>query len=460
MATIRTAIIYVFSGTGNTRLAADSVQRYLLMNQIHAHVYSVRCGRDGSYTNPPDPNNYDICGFAYPVHAGNTPKFMLKFVKSLPPVTGRKLGMPAFIFSTAGSYSPLTRSASSSLASALRSKGMMPGIDMRMIMPYNIGVRITEMEAKYMRIHTEKMARVLAYMIKNRQFETLHFNPFVTAAASFGKIQRAAAARNGRKFTVEEDKCIGCGICEKRCPSSNIIIKDGIPAFEGRCTMCMGCVTYCPYMAIHPGMMDRYKINLMWDYDSLAYDESISDNALKDKNCKVIQKYLNYYKETTALYNEIFRDEVSGRKNKRQNLGRAASASRVHKIFSGEIPADMSERNIPRPVAEHTVTAQTDSAAATERRRGADISATVRLGSAGLRGANAAGTGNISNTGRIANTGRLTTADAAKVTKVSEVTLEERIAQTTRISLEELKRLAAQQLGEQDEFIESLFNGD
>lgn len=47
-----------------------------------------------------------------------------------------------------------------------------------------------------------------------------------------------------------DDKCIGCGICEKVCPYKNIVLKKGRPEFQHRCEHCVACINWCPREAI------------------------------------------------------------------------------------------------------------------------------------------------------------------------------------------------------------------
>lgn len=65
-----------------------------------------------------------------------------------------------------------------------------------------------------------------------------------------------------KKFTVS-DECIGCGICEKQCVLNNIKLVDKKPTWNGNCTHCMACISYCPKEAIeygeHSKGLVRYK---------------------------------------------------------------------------------------------------------------------------------------------------------------------------------------------------------
>ena len=50
-------------------------------------------------------------------------------------------------------------------------------------------------------------------------------------------------------FWISE-KCIGCGLCEISCPLNNIKLIDGKPIYGNECTHCMACICGCPTVAI------------------------------------------------------------------------------------------------------------------------------------------------------------------------------------------------------------------
>ena len=88
------AVIYCFSGTGNTRIVAEMIRSELNQLQISTDLYDIRF----PFGNIPDPNAYEYVGFGYPIHAFNTPKFVLDFIDRLPNVDR----IPVFIFKTSG----------------------------------------------------------------------------------------------------------------------------------------------------------------------------------------------------------------------------------------------------------------------------------------------------------------------------------------------------------------------
>ena len=59
--------------------------------------------------------------------------------------------------------------------------------------------------------------------------------------------------RKTSRFTVE-GTCIGCGLCEKKCPVRAIKMKDGKPVWvKDKCVMCLGCLHRCPKFSIQCG---------------------------------------------------------------------------------------------------------------------------------------------------------------------------------------------------------------
>lgn len=50
-------------------------------------------------------------------------------------------------------------------------------------------------------------------------------------------------------FTVS-DACVSCGKCARRCPLNNIDMVNRKPVWKGHCTHCMACICSCPAEAI------------------------------------------------------------------------------------------------------------------------------------------------------------------------------------------------------------------
>ena len=54
-------------------------------------------------------------------------------------------------------------------------------------------------------------------------------------------------------FSCDTEKCTSCGLCERICPTRNIVRPEGHPVWQHRCVECLGCLHCCPAEAIDYG---------------------------------------------------------------------------------------------------------------------------------------------------------------------------------------------------------------
>ena len=60
--------------------------------------------------------------------------------------------------------------------------------------------------------------------------------------------------RRTKYLFVDQNLCVGCGLCEKKCPVNAIKIENGHPVWIcEECEMCLGCLHRCPKFAIYYG---------------------------------------------------------------------------------------------------------------------------------------------------------------------------------------------------------------
>ena len=287
---MRNALIYVFSGTGNTLIAANAIKEELNKKDIECFIYDVRY----PFENIPNPNDYDVVGFGYPIHAFNTPKIFLNFVKQLPEVNNKL----CFIFKTSGEPFWLNKASSFSLIYRLEKKNFMPIMDRHLLMPYNIWFRYKPAVAKQMYLHTKDMAKVIVYKLIKQVPQKILFNPITLLIQFIFRIQWLGARINGPLIHVKKDLCNGCGLCVKNCPAGNIKIIDGKATFGNKCTMCMNCALICPNDAVRPGLLNWWRINKKYPFEALVNNEDIPSNYINKKTKGYFRLFWRYYKET------------------------------------------------------------------------------------------------------------------------------------------------------------------
>ncbi|SHI02926.1 Ferredoxin [Sporobacter termitidis DSM 10068] len=291
---MKKAIIYVFTGTGNTRRAADFIAQALSGFQIDAAVWEARVPLNTA----PDPNGFDCALFGYPIHAFNTPRFFLQFVKTLPSV--RRL--PAFIFRTSGEPFGANSASSRSLVRILRKKGFIPMLDRQLLMPYNIVFRYNDALAKQMYLHTRDMALVIAYRIAAGKKQALRYAPWAVLLTYLFRLQWLGAWINGPLIHADKGSCIGCGHCAAMCPLQNIRLTGGYPCFSHRCAMCMGCAFRCPKDAVRLGLLDGWRVNGEYPFEKLAADDGVPPTYIDENTAGYFRLFRPYYERT---YREI-----------------------------------------------------------------------------------------------------------------------------------------------------------
>lgn len=287
---MKKAILYVFTGTGNTLIAARDIADALENNGYTADVWRIKA----PFADAPDPNGYDIAGFGYPIHAFNSPQFFLRFLRTLPAVSG----MPCFLFKTSGEPFAPNHASSHNAVRILRRKGFVPGLDTHLLMPYNIMFRYQDAMAKQMYAHTAMMSEKIAKRVAEGDWERLSYNPLTICWAGLLRLQWLGAWINGPLIHVKKDLCVGCGVCVSNCPAGNITMRDGKPHFGGKCTMCMSCAFRCPKDAVRPGFLNPWRVNGAYPFEQLMADDSVPDTYVNDDTRGYFRLFRKYYRRT------------------------------------------------------------------------------------------------------------------------------------------------------------------
>jgi iron-sulfur cluster-binding protein len=283
--TMKNAIIYVFSGTGNTKKACDIYKSEFEKNGVETTLYTVKKG----FENLPDPNNFDYVGFAYPIHGFNAPYIMLDLAKALPKANGTK---QYFVVKTSGEPLKINNVSSIKFNDIMKRKGYVPFSEYHYVMPYNMIFRHTDEMAARMKNTLEQLASVEAREVICGVEHKLSKVPFGRFVAWVVRIEQPAMKVNGRFFKVDGNKCIKCGACAKNCPVGNIKMDgNGKFSFGGDCVMCTRCSFNCPTNAFDIGMLNGWKVNGRYSY-------KLPEKPEEDKHAWYCKKaYKRYFEE-------------------------------------------------------------------------------------------------------------------------------------------------------------------
>ncbi|MBT3318774.1 MAG: 4Fe-4S binding protein [Clostridia bacterium] len=247
------AIIFYFSGTGNTWWVAGKINIMLDARSVNAESISIETLIDDDIVNVKKADwlikASDLVFFGWPMYGSDLPHTMKLFIDSLAPLQKQKhvhTFCTQMMFSGDGAWVYHKHFAA---------KGLIIDSCAHFNMPTNMSVLHGPLSPP----KTDKKAQ----MIMNRcelRIET-YINDLLTGKARrkgkfsypLGILQRAPHRLVWNKLQnlvgVNKELCTKCGLCADICPTSNIVMRD-YPNFSGKCALCFRCYSYCPAVAI------------------------------------------------------------------------------------------------------------------------------------------------------------------------------------------------------------------
>lgn len=231
-----------FSGTGNSRCATE-----MFCNEYDETSKAFSIEDD----NVIDAVKSDeMLVFAYPVQYSTVPKILRDFI-----IENKELweNKKVFVIATMGLFSG---DGAGILGRLLQQCGaeIIGGLHLKM--PDSIGdekvlKRPLEKNKELVK-KTEQKIRKSLQLLKAGKPPQEGIGIFYRMAGFFGqRLYFGHKTKNySDKLRVDEDKCIGCGKCERLCPMNNIKIVDKKVVQNNRCTMCYRCINNCPKQAM------------------------------------------------------------------------------------------------------------------------------------------------------------------------------------------------------------------
>jgi ferredoxin/menaquinone-dependent protoporphyrinogen IX oxidase len=241
------AVVFFFSGTGNTWWVADRIKKQLDQRGINADTVSI----DTVDAKKADwwIKASDIVFFGWPVYGSDLPAPMKRFIDGLMTV---EKGKHVHTFCTQMKFSG---DGAWLYHKNFEAKGLVIDTAEHFVMPSNISVWNGLLAPPK---NEEKIARIMDACEKKI---ALYIDTLMRGAArvrgrhagALGIWQRAPYRlfyKNMQDLLgVDKDRCTKCGLCARLCPSANIKMKD-FPVHLGQCDLCMRCYAFCPENAI------------------------------------------------------------------------------------------------------------------------------------------------------------------------------------------------------------------
>ncbi|MDC7227730.1 MAG: EFR1 family ferrodoxin [Spirochaetales bacterium] len=277
------ALIIYFSGTGNTGMITGEIISRLRSKGWDAVSVSIeemhKSSRDFNF----NLRTMDLLGFGFPVYKFSYPSIMdqlFPFLENLKPS-----GKPFFVYST---YCRFTGTALSRFANTL--EHTVTADDNRTHTPVALKTfkcpsnGIASLKAPDSTAYREimyfeagighKLDDFILEILKG--WQSYHDTAGGSDAGVFTRIrsideryERLAGRIERARYPflkVDEELCIGCGLCAKRCPDNNLFMEDrlddegsveakpvAVPRDAETCLHCLRCLHICPKQAISFG---------------------------------------------------------------------------------------------------------------------------------------------------------------------------------------------------------------
>lgn len=233
-------IIYYFSGTGNNLYIAKQIAKNLLGMEIKP-IREIEQNKE-------IPISYDWVGYIGPSYYSHIPPYMMSCMEGVKYAEHQKI----FLICGCGGNRGM---AIQDMRQQINASGKESSLEYMVIQPGNYLLSYGAFPGIYQKltilIANRKAKKIAADIRNNKTRKNLKQGIFYKTSSE-ERMQKSIASfpEMGKQYQVN-DKCVGCGMCEKVCPVGNILVKDGKVTFGDNCNQCMACIQWCSRRAIY-----------------------------------------------------------------------------------------------------------------------------------------------------------------------------------------------------------------
>jgi len=275
--------IFYFSGTGNTEIITNLLQKELI--NLNANVIVKKIEIIIKKKTRIKTDKYDLIGIGYPIHAFNAPKIVYNFIQQL---HNDSSGDP---FLNGGS--------TKMLRNQLERKGYNVFNENLSIMPTNVLLQFKDNLNKQLYQFAQINMKNFAEDIMKRKVSLQRNNIILTLISKlFSFMETIGAKWLGKRMNVSES-CIKCFKCARNCPTENIILADNTNTntitFDSSCNLCMRCIYECPTNAIHFKYFRFFEIKQGYNIKPTISNPNIKGDYLSSNTKGFFKHYADFF---------------------------------------------------------------------------------------------------------------------------------------------------------------------
>lgn len=229
--------IYYFSASGNSLKIAKDLAKKLDDTEIVQITEN-----NNTYIN----DTAERVGFVFPVYFWGAPAIVKEFIKKL------QIRKATYVFSIAN-CGHVVISANLQIEELLKAKEIKLSASYKIKMPesYQIFFKVPseKNQIELFKKQEQKMTKIAEDIKSNKIIAAKGIRKCILKFSG-DIVSGAFKPKDKDRHFWTDEKCNGCGICQKVCPVNNIKMNNGKPEWQHNCEQCLACLQWCPQKSI------------------------------------------------------------------------------------------------------------------------------------------------------------------------------------------------------------------